>query len=360
MKRRRGVSLPLLSLAATALSCGEGPARLSPVSGGGEPGGPVAPASAPASQKAKGPDITGPFVYENLTIFFIHGEDQIKGKTFLTLEEALAQKKLVVYETSEVNELEVENVSATEEVFIQAGEIVKGGKQDRVLSQDLIIPAKSGKMPIASFCVEQGRWSGREGEATDAFSASSKALATKDLKIAVRKKKEQGEVWKEVANAQDKLKSNVGVEVKSGVSETSLQLTLENEQVEKAAEAYVKALAAKAQLRPDVIGYAFAINGKLNSVDIYASAGLFQKLWPKLIRASAVEAVAEKKPGEAFGAVSVADLRAYLAEAEKAAPVEKEVSERATEVTQESEKTVKYELRDKKAKAPVRKNYLTK
>jgi hypothetical protein len=63
-----------------------------------------------------------------------------------------------------VNELIVENLS-DEEVYIQSGDIVKGGRQDRTLGYDLIVPKKSGKVKITSFCVEHGRWSARGREA---------------------------------------------------------------------------------------------------------------------------------------------------------------------------------------------------
>ena len=70
----------------------------------------------------------------------------------------MKDKILIVKETGTVNQLTVENSSATETVFIQAGDIVKGGKQDRVLTVDMILPPKSGAIPISSFCVEQNRW----------------------------------------------------------------------------------------------------------------------------------------------------------------------------------------------------------
>src|SRR5438477_3660806 len=113
------------------------------------------------------PDIqslTGPYTHENLTVFLIHGGDQSGGKTYLTLQEALDQKKVVVHETGNVNELSVENVS-DEPVYIQSGEIVKGGRQDRTLGTDMILVKSMGNMPIASFCVEHGRWTGRGAEA---------------------------------------------------------------------------------------------------------------------------------------------------------------------------------------------------
>ena len=91
-------------------------------------------------------------------------KDEIKGATFITLQEALVQKKVIVRETREVNELSIENISG-EEVYVQSGDIVKGGQQDRMMAVDLILPPRSGKIPISAFCVENGRWSQRGSEA---------------------------------------------------------------------------------------------------------------------------------------------------------------------------------------------------
>src|SRR5262245_20981461 len=102
--------------------------------------------------------ISGPYLHKNLSVFLIHGADQASGKTYLTWQEAMRQKKVVVRETGNVNELTIQNRS-TEEVFVQAGDIVKGGQQDRVLSLDLILPPRSGRIPIDAFCVESSRWS---------------------------------------------------------------------------------------------------------------------------------------------------------------------------------------------------------
>src|SRR5688572_31326248 len=73
---------------------------------------------------------------------------------------------LRVYETSDVNELAVENISRQFDVFIQSGDIVKGGKQDRVLAVSIIIAARSGRVKIESFCVESGRWEKQIGRAS--------------------------------------------------------------------------------------------------------------------------------------------------------------------------------------------------
>ncbi len=82
--------------------------------------------------------LEGPFTHGNLSVFLIHGKDKIKGATFITLQEALIQKKVIVRETREVNELSIENISG-EEVYVQSGDIVKGGQQDRMMAVDLIL-----------------------------------------------------------------------------------------------------------------------------------------------------------------------------------------------------------------------------
>ena len=105
--------------------------------------------------------LSGPAVHGNLAIYFVHGQSR-SGPIPLTLAEALAKKTIEVREIGEVNELQVENKGA-EEIFIQAGDIVKGGQQDRVLSVSLVLKPHSGPLKIASFCVEQGRWSARGG-----------------------------------------------------------------------------------------------------------------------------------------------------------------------------------------------------
>src|SRR4030095_5715394 len=55
--------------------------------------------------------ISGPYTHKNLSIFLVHGKNTFEGKTFITLQEAMVQKKVVVYETKSVNELAIENVS---------------------------------------------------------------------------------------------------------------------------------------------------------------------------------------------------------------------------------------------------------
>src|SRR5882724_8957636 len=123
-----------------------------------------------AGQAPEGRRVSGPVVHENLAIYFIHGKSA-PGKVPLTLEEAMAKGAVKVRETSNVNQLEIENLGL-DDVFVQSGDIVKGGKQDRTLMVSLMLPPKSGAIPIASFCVEQGRWSARCKEDVKTFASS--------------------------------------------------------------------------------------------------------------------------------------------------------------------------------------------
>ena len=303
--------------------------------------------------------LSGPYTHNNLTIFLVHGKNMFEGKTFLTLQEAMVQKKVVVYETKSVNELSIQNLS-NDDIYVQAGDIVKGGQQDRMIGVDLIVPRKSGKMPIAAFCVEHGRWSGRGNERSTVFSSSSDTVATKEIKLAAKRSNSQGGVWQSVTVAQDKLSQNVGASVNSAVSASSLQLSVENRKVQETAESYTKALSNIVNGSRDVIGYVFAINGKVNSADVYGSNTLFKKLWPKLLKANAIEAIAELQKGK-FEPAKPEQAKTFLAEGEKAKASEKDVSARVGLVTGEDDKNIFFETRDRAHKdAWIHRNYIKK
>ena len=290
--------------------------------------------------------LSGPYTHQNLTVYLVHGEDTFKGKIPLTLQEAMERKVVVVHETKDVNQLAIENVSKDEVVFVQAGDIVKGGQQDRVLSTDLLISARSGRIPIDAFCVEQGRWSGRGSESVAAFGVSSGSLATKELKMAAKSARSQSKVWAEVEKAQEKLSVSTNSPVKSEISPSSLQLSLENPKVRESTDGYVKALSSVLDEKQDAIGYVFAVNGKVSSADIYSSGALFRKLWPKLLNSSAVEALTELPTYDKASASSVDAIREFMSSAEAAKPTERDVTRRTKVYTRDGERAVAFETVD--------------
>jgi hypothetical protein len=317
------------------------------------------PAGRGATPRSAAPRISGPYVYENLDVYLVHGSDRMSGRKLVPLAQALAEGKVIVRETGNVSSLTVENLSE-QEVYVQAGEIVKGGRQDRVLSNDLVLPPKSGKVDVGSFCVEHGRWTKRGAEEADRFASSEAYLAHKDLKIA-NTKGDQGEVWQNVARVQEKLSANLKGEVRGAQSASSLQLTLESERVRRGAEGYVRALSPLLEKHADAVGYVFAINGTLNSAELYASPTLFRALWPKLVRASAVEAVAERRDGAPHTPPAIEAVRALLDDPGKGAATEKATSTGTLAVARETASRVVIETQEKQRKgAWVHQSYLKK
>jgi hypothetical protein len=259
-----------------------------------------------------------------------------------------------------VNELAVEN-HGDSDVYIQAGDIVKGGRQDRMISQDVIVPPRSGKVALGSFCVEQGRWSKRGQETATAFDSANDQVVGNGLKIAARKQGDQGRVWREVAEAQARLSGALGSEVSSPASASSLQLTLENGTLKESAESYVRALSGALRGSPDVVGVAFVVNGRVRSVETYASRGLLKKLWPKLLRAAAVDAIGERAGPAAPAPPSAAAVKAWIETADAAVGEEKALNARVKLMTREHGQAILFETRDRDKKdAWVHRSYVAK
>jgi hypothetical protein len=292
-----------------------------------------------SAQPGAGIRISDPVQHENLALYFIHGPSA-PGKVPLTLEEALAKGVVKVRETSNVNQLEIENLG-DEDVFVQSGDIVKGGKQDRTLMVSLLLPPKSGSVPIASFCVEEGRWTTRGREDARQFSTAAAAVPSREMKLAMKAPLpvaapdggasadptrlhgtaagetgiRQQRVWDGVRKTQTMLTGSLGAQVRSLQSASSLQLALENEKLMQAQSGYIDALKPAGESADDIVGFVFVVNGAVNSADVYPSNGLFRKMWAKLLTASVIEAIGHR--GEAAATPpDIAAVTAFLAAAE--------------------------------------------
>jgi hypothetical protein len=182
----------------------------------------------------------------------------------------------------------------------------------------VLVPAKSGKMPVPSFCVEQGRWANRGTEAATHFGENNEVIAGKALKQAALVQREQGAVWENVKKTQDKLAANAGKPtVQNAASPTSLQLALEDGEVRKRVDAYTAAISPKTNGRRGAVGFVVAVNGKVTGAEVYGSAAVMAKAWPKALRSAATEALAEKDVKAKFDVPSTNVCRAFLADAEK-------------------------------------------
>jgi len=299
--------------------------------------------------------ISGPFVHRNLQIFLIHGESQLEGRHYATLSEAMAKGMVVVKETGNVSELSIENRSSEALIFLNAGDIVKGGRQDRTIQDDVILQTRSGWVPLPSFCVENGRWTKRGAEDAANFSANTKVLTSKDLKLAARYGQNQSQVWSGVAEQQMKLNQNLSrlsgetVDTRSAVSSSSLQLTLENKKLDKIKKEYLDEFEPLLNGKTDVIGFAYAINGELNSAEVYNNKNLFRALWPKLLDSAVTEAVAECDNDRKYSNVSSSELKTFFETALSGSVKERTVAKSTLVRTMTTPSTVLFETLDVQA-----------
>ena len=301
-------------------------------------------------QFRRSPKVSEAYTYRNLAVYLLSPPATSAKGTFLTLDEALQAGCARLHETGRVGELEIENLTQAD-LYVQAGDVVKGGWQDRALGLDFIVPRgqrRSQRMKVRTFCVERGRWNRRNGEEpTNTFKSSPFLAASRELKLSIREAASQTAVWSSVDAAQAKLSQSIGADVRAAHSPTSLPLTLENDAVRRRMSGYVDAFHNLLSLQPDAAGFAFAINGRINSADAYASPELFRKLWPRLLEAAALEALAESTAaGPTCSTPTAVEIAAWLRRAGRGRKTKHPVTARVTLVVRESEEHICFETMD--------------
>jgi hypothetical protein len=305
-------------------------------------------------------ELSGPFTHQNLSIYFVHSREKCtSGQEYITLQEALEKGLAKVVETGSVGNLTIINHAKNVNIFIQSGDIVKGGKQDRTIKYDYIITPQRKEISLSSFCVEHGRWAKRGGEASDKFSSSSDRLAGRDLQMAAKYEGNQSRVWDEVGTAQKKLSQNIGKPVQAAESESSLQLTLENKDLNNFVDDYIDALSPAVKTKKNVIGLVVAINGHIVSADLYESENLFEKLRDKLLRAAAVEAAAEYQKEKDFGIPSISQVKEFLSDEKTYNEKYEQVnSDTILRITETRDKVIFDTYFQKTTSTPVHRNFL--
>ncbi|MBZ5513413.1 MAG: hypothetical protein LAN62_00940 [Acidobacteriia bacterium] len=189
-----------------------------------------------------------------------------------------------------VNELVLLNESSRP-LLLLAGEVVSGGKQNRIIGADLVVPPKSDPLPLTVFCVEHGRWSAGGGSF-----GSAKAIAHPEIRLQAQANKSQQGVWDSVSRAAGAVAAASPTQDYNAV----LHSEAAQERVEKAARSIE--VDYERELREQVggrgaVGVVVAINGELVWSDVFPNAELFRKYWPKLLRSYVMEAES-REPGE--------------------------------------------------------------
>ena len=213
-----------------------------------------------------------------LAVLWLHakGTAATPSLEILTLDEGRARGALTVIERAQasVPELIAENRGKTH-VLLLAGEILIGGKQNRVLREDLLLPPLSGPRNIAVYCVEQGRWN--EGR-KDFESRGS--VVQPSVRSQVLRKAEQSRIWSGVAAAS----RSVAAPSPTGSYQAIYDKPEVKAQLEETSRRFDPTMA------PTPVGAAVFVGPNLAGVDCFHAPGLFAREWPKLLRAYALDA----------------------------------------------------------------------
>lgn len=188
--------------------------------------------------------------------------------------------------SASVNNLFIENTSK-DTLYLMAGEIVQGGKQDRVIAKDMVIPPNSGKINLSVFCVEKGRWSYKKSKDKDKFDGYY-GVSSLALRKVVDTRQKQGEVWKEVS------RSNKKNMVKSGTSAYTQQK--KNIKFKSEYAQYLNFFKDKFKGKKDVIGVVVTTGNRVVGCDMFASPQLFQTQYANLLGSYINEAITDGAP----------------------------------------------------------------
>jgi hypothetical protein len=228
-----------------------------------------------------------------LTLFPIYAVSDPRLDDAISLELALERGTARVRELGSeddpsagtVGTLVVDNLGDAA-VFVLAGTVVKGGKQDRQIGQDFVIAPKK-VVDVQAFCVEHGRWTEeRDGQRTGGSFSASGMLAPSAVRVAGQYENDQSKVWDQVA--QTNAKSN-----KTAASGT-LMATYDDEEVRRERTALAERAAEKLAAVPSpqaVLGLAYAVGGEIRNVRWFANRSLFVQHRDKLLQTAAVEAL---------------------------------------------------------------------
>lgn len=276
-----------------------------------------------------------PISHGNLTIFPVAAATTYETGGFITLDEGLRSGDVVVAESgqiqglrrrprgrgyggggAQVNRLVLVN-NSDKPLILLAGEIVTGGKQDRVVGKDRIVPAQSDPIDLSVFCVEPGRWVGASAQ----FEAKAAPMAQPSVRKYAMGDKDQQKVWAEVGRSRTAMADTVAAAPPtpdaygrvSGGAGAAEQVTVTSSYARSMdsapAKAQVDAVAAPIErsysslMRElkarNAVGVVVAVNGRLIWADVFASPALLEKYWPKLVRSYATEAVTTRAAGKA-------------------------------------------------------------
>src|SRR5262249_36444160 len=260
-----------------------------------------------------------PVTAGNLTVFPVTSSVWSGAHDFITLDEGLKSGKVLITEVgstgprggrsadnARVNTLSLTNRTGRTLVLL-AGELLIGGKQDRIVDQDQLVPPDERPIALGVFCVEHGRWHGTTTSfgqnqspsgpqvpgARNLFGAGAgggtpgQQMATPAVREKAEARKDQNEVWSKVAETTKSLNATSGT--------GALTRAYDDGRLAKKCQAYESQIRYGVPAK-NVVGVVVAVNGHVIAADIFASPSLFLRYWPKLLRSYALEALSAGNP----------------------------------------------------------------
>ena len=289
-----------------------------------------------------------PITYQNLTLVPVGTSKQGPFQKYTLLEQGLDDRTLEVRELrghqneAQVNAVEVRN-TGNYPVYLLGGEAILGGKQDRIIQYDTVLPNNRRFTRVAVFCVEAGRWAGQNMK----FQAG-KALAHVALRQAALSGG-QSQVWAEVA-AKNRQQGT------SNRTDT-YRRTIQNEKVRAKIAPYraevVKALPKDLHLA----GMLMAVNGRIRVADIFGNPTLFSDVRDKLLSAYILEALGQQVLPDA-PRLSAGAAKGFIEEGRKAKGVTIGKGGRSIVYKKQTKKLIGAETVDEGNGEKVRESYM--
>lgn len=220
-------------------------------------------------------EIGSPRRYRHLTVYPLLLSDRLDRLDVLTLDEALIRGVIDIRETDAgtMSTLRIRH-HAAQPVFLMAGEILLGGKQDRILRDDVLLPPRSGWVEVPVYCGERDRWQGKETSFR-----SDGALVPPSLRGMTVDQAGQEQVWREIDRQLDT----------AGVSSPTRRYQEVIDHAGRQGE-LDRCVAAFSGL-PDhrTVGCVVLSGHRILGADLFSDPDLFRRLWPKVSRSYAIE-----------------------------------------------------------------------
>ncbi len=195
-------------------------------------------------------------------------------------------------DTDAVNSLTIQNKSQ-DTVYLMAGDVIKGGKQDRLIAQDMIVPPRT-LTDISVFCVEPNRWSyeGNPDETSEQQAAQDKKIfaftgyynvASNEIRKTAKQTKDQKAVWAKVGE---------WTEANNAKSESGSYTNLEqSEDYTSKRNEYLKVFLNDFKNTNNTIGVIAVSGDKVLGADIFNHPDLFDKQLPGLLHSYITDAI---------------------------------------------------------------------